>query len=180
MRTAKIRKIFLTLFLFCIFVRMAEQVYIDKSLGKAEQYTQLISQIRALINGEKDLTANMANVCAVLKYSMNFFWVGFYRVDGEELVLSVFQGPPACTRFSIQKGVCGACVRNKETVIVTNVHEFEGHIACSSESNSEIVLPVIQNNLVTWVLDIDSEHFSHFDEADAYYLKKILHMLFSN
>ncbi len=159
---------------------MAEQVHIDKSLGRAEQYTQLIPQIRALISGEKDLIANLANVCAVLKYNMHFFWVGFYRVDNEELILSVFQGPPACTRFSIQKGVCGACVRSKETVIVPNVHEFEGHIACSSESNSEIVLPVIQNNLVTWVLDIDSEHFNYFDETDAYYLKEILNMLFSN
>lgn len=163
----------------CIFVRMAEQVYINKLLGKAEQYIQLIPQIRALISGEKDLTANMANVCAALKYSMNFFWVGFYRVENEELVLNVFQGPPACTRFSVQKGVCGACVRRKETIIVPNVHQFEGHIACSSESNSEIVLPVIQNDTVTWVLDIDSEHFNHFDETDAYYLKEILNILFT-
>jgi GAF domain-containing protein len=161
---------------------MVEQVYVDKSLSKAEQYTQIIPQIKALISGEKDLTANMANVCAVLKYSMNFFWVGFYRVENEELVLNVFQGPPACTRFSIQKGVCGACVRGKKTIIVPNVHEFEGHIACSTESNSEIVLPVIENDAVTvtWVLDIDSEHFNHFDETDAYFLKEILNVLFAD
>lgn len=157
---------------------MAEEIYINTSLGKHEQYTQLIPQIRALVSGEKDLTANMANVCAVLKYSMNFLWVGFYRVDKEELILSVFQGPPACTRFSIQKGVCGACVRKKETVIVPNVHVFEGHIACSTKSNSEIVVPVIENGTVTWVLDIDSEDFNCFDEIDAYHLGEILKIVF--
>jgi GAF domain-containing protein len=157
---------------------MAEQISIDRALSKEEQYIQLIPQIKALISGEPDLIANMANVCAALKYNMNFFWVGFYRVEHGELILSVFQGPPACTRFSIQKGVCGACVRRKETIIVPDVHTFEGHIACSSESNSEIVLPVLQNGTVTWVLDIDSEHFNHFDQTDAQYLQQILEQLF--
>lgn len=157
---------------------MVEISYIDKHLPKEQKYHQIIPQIKALTNGEKELIANMANLCAVLKYTMQFFWVGFYRVEKEELILNVFQGPPACTRFSIQKGVCGKCVRDKKTIIVPDVHQFEGHIACSTESNSEIVVPVIQNNEVKWVLDIDSEHFNHFDEIDAHYLKEILDILF--
>ncbi|MCS7078206.1 MAG: GAF domain-containing protein [Bacteroidia bacterium] len=157
---------------------MAFEIYVEENLNKNEKYAQLLPQIKSLVENETDLIANLANICAALKYTMNFLWVGFYRVEGEELVLSVFQGPVACTRFSIQKGVCGACVRQKQPIIVPNVHLFEGHIACNHQSNSEIVIPVLKNGTVSWVLDIDSEHFDCFDEADVFFLQKILELVF--
>lgn len=156
---------------------MAENITFNAQVSKTEKYQQLLPQIKALVAPETDVIANLANICAVLKYTMGFFWVGFYRVVEKELVLSVFQGPVACTRFSIEKGVCGACVRQKSILIVPNVDEFDGHIACSSESKSEIVLPILVNNEVIWVLDVDSDVLNDFDEIDAHFLQEILNLM---
>lgn len=142
--------------------------------GKKEKYELLIPQIESLISGEENLTANLSNIIAALKYSMNFFWVGYYFVNGKELVLGPFQGPVACTRISYGKGVCGSCWKQEETIIVKDVNTFPGHIACSSESKSEIVLPAFKNSGVYLVLDVDSDQPSAFDETDKFYLEKVI------
>lgn len=144
---------------------------------KKDIYDLTYSQIKSLLHDEKDLIACLGNVCAVLKENFNFWWVGFYIVRGNELVLGPFQGPVACTRISLGKGVCGTSWQNKKTIVVPNVHEFPGHIACSALSNSEIVIPVIKNNEVLMVLDIDSEFYNTFDSDDQYYLEKIVDLI---
>ena len=146
-------------------------------MNKIEKYQSLLLQIESLISGESDPIANMANVAAVLHDAFGFWWTGFYRVEGQQLVLGPFQGPIACTRVPYGKGVCGTAWQCAKTVIVPNVHDFPGHIACSSASNSEIVVPIIRNNQVTAVLDIDSKDFNTFDETDQLYLEQIVKML---
>jgi len=156
---------------------MAEDLTITTSADKAEQYRSLIPQIRALLDGEPDLIANLANVCAALKEQFKWFWVGFYLVKDNELVLGPFQGPVACTRITLGKGVCGAAWQQEKTLIVPDVDEFPGHIACSSLSRSEIVLPIFNHSKVVAVLDADSEALDHFDETDARYLNEIVKLV---
>ncbi|WP_291402275.1 GAF domain-containing protein [Daejeonella sp.] len=155
---------------------MAEDLNIAKGT-KNEQYSSLIPQITALLSGETDQIANMANVCAALKEQFNFFWVGFYMVKGNELVLGPFQGPVACTRIQKSKGVCGSSWAQSKTLIVPDVEAFPGHIACSSASKSEIVIPIIRNGSVIGVLDVDSDELNSFDETDAIYLSQILDLI---
>src|ERR1700744_5266912 len=156
---------------------MAEDLTIIQTTDKAEQYRSLLPQIEALVTGEPDLTANMANICAALKQQFNWFWVGFYLVKGNELVLGPFQGPVACTRIAKGKGVCGAAWAQAGTLIVPDVDAFPGHIACSSLSRSEIVIPLFNNNAVVGVLDVDSEYFAHFDETDKQYLEQLISLI---
>lgn len=156
---------------------MAEDLTIAKTGTKEEQYQSLIPQIEALLYGETDLIANLANVCAALKEQFNWFWVGFYLVKNDELVLGPFQGPVACTRIKMGKGVCGTSWQKAETIIVPNVDEFPGHIACASASKSEIVLPLYKGENIIGVLDVDSEYLAHFDEVDGYYLNKVINLL---
>lgn len=153
---------------------MAEDLIILKG-SKEEQYKGLIPQIKGLVFGEDDLIANMANIAAALKEQFNFLWVGFYLVKDKELVLGPFQGPVACTRIQYGKGVCGASWAQKQCIIVPNVDEFPGHIACSSISKSEIVLPLFKDNEVFAILDVDSENLDTFDEIDKKYLQDIIH-----
>ena len=141
---------------------------------KQEQYEALIPQINALIEGEPDLVANLANTVAALKEQFGWFWVGFYLVKKDELVLGPFQGPVACTRIKKGRGVCGASWAQQKTLIVPDVEKFPGHIACNSLSKSEIVVPVIINNEVVAVLDVDSDSYDQFDETDKHYLEKIV------
>jgi L-methionine (R)-S-oxide reductase len=156
---------------------MAEDLTIITSADKTAQYKSLIPQIEALITGEEYLIANLANICAALKEQFNWFWVGFYLVKGNELVLGPFQGPVACTRIAMGKGVCGTAWQQAETLIVADVDEFPGHIACSSLSRSEIVLPLFNGNEVVGVLDVDSEHLSHFDGVDKQYLEQVVKLV---
>jgi len=156
---------------------MAEDLLIIKDSTKEAQYISLIPQITALLRGETDLIANLANVAAALKEQFSWFWVGFYFVKGDELVLGPFQGPVACTRIGKGKGVCGTSWQRQEVIIVSNVDEFPGHIACASASRSEIVLPVFKAGQVIGVLDADSELLAHFDDIDALYLKEIIELL---
>jgi L-methionine (R)-S-oxide reductase len=156
---------------------MAEDLKIDTSADKKAQYQSLLPQIEALLYQEPDLVANMANVCAALKEQFKWFWVGFYLVKQGELVLGPFQGPVACTRIAKGKGVCGTAWQNAETLIVADVDEFPGHIACSSLSRSEIVIPIIHNNEVVGVLDVDSEDLDKFDEVDAEYLQQVIRLV---
>lgn len=142
--------------------------------SKESQYDSILPQISSLIDGESDQIANMANICAALKEQFNFFWVGFYMIKDDELVLGPFQGPVACTRIKIGKGVCGSAWEQKKTIIVPDVDLFPGHIACSSASKSEIVIPIIRNGNVIGVLDVDSAELNSFDETDADYLQQIL------
>ena len=146
-------------------------------MTKQEKYQTLLPQVESLVAGETDMIANMANVAAALHEAFGFWWTGFYRVDVQQLVLGPFQGPIACTRIPYGRGVCGTAWQRAATVIVPNVHEFAGHIACSSASNSEIVVPVIRDNRVIAVLDIDSTDFGAFDETDKHYLEQIVGML---
>ncbi|WP_207425479.1 GAF domain-containing protein [Pedobacter sp. SYSU D00535] len=155
---------------------MAEDLKIIEG-KKEEQYQSLVPQIRALIEGESDLTANLANISAALKEQFNFFWVGFYLVKDDELVLGPFQGPVACTRIQKGRGVCGAAWAEGRTLIVPDVEAFPGHIACSSLSKSEIVVPLIQEDQVVGVLDVDSERLSAFDEVDQKYLEAIVQLI---
>jgi len=145
--------------------------------NKEEQYSNLLPQVKGLLEGEPELVANLANISAALKEQFGWLWVGFYLVKGEELVLGPFQGPLACTRIKKGRGVCGKCWENKRTLIVADVEKFPGHIACSSLSRSEIVIPVIKNNEVVAVLDVDSEALNHFDETDKKYLEEIVGMI---
>lgn len=157
---------------------MAESLAISKTADRQTIYEELAPQIAALVAGETDLTANLANVCAALKEAFGFFWVGFYVVKENQLVLNAFQGPIACTRIAFDKGVCGHCYTTKEIVIVPNVEEFPGHIACSSASKSEIVLPVFDlKGDVAIVLDVDSDKLNDFDEVDAKGLQKIVEII---
>jgi len=156
---------------------MAEELIISNDLSKAEKYESLIPQIEALVTGEPDLTANLANIAAALKYGMGFFWVGFYLVKNDELVLGPFQGPIACTRIRKGKGVCGTSWANAETVLVPNVDEFPGHIACSSDSKSEIVLPAMKNGEVSLILDVDSDQINDFDQTDKEHLEKLMRIV---
>lgn len=152
---------------------MSENIFIDPDQSKELQYQQLLPQISSLISGETNVVSNMANIAAALKQTFDWWWVGFYLVEKNELVLGPFQGPVACTRIGFGKGVCGTSWKEKQTILVPDVHKFPGHIACSSATNSEIVVPVIKNNEVIGVLDIDSEHLSHFDETDKIYLEQL-------
>lgn len=145
--------------------------------AKDEKYSQLMPQIVALLEDENDMIANMANVAALLHEEFHFWWTGFYRVKGEELVLGPFQGPVACTRIRMGRGVCGTAWQLAETVVVPNVHEFPGHIACSSASQSEIVVPIIHDGVVYGVLDIDSERLGTFDEVDRVWLERVAALL---
>jgi L-methionine (R)-S-oxide reductase len=156
---------------------MAEDLKIVTDISKEEQYRSLIPQIAALIEGEPDQIANLANIAAALKEQFGWFWVGFYLVKHEVLVLGPFQGPVACTRIQKGKGVCGTSWLQGETLIVPDVEEFPGHIACAAASRSEIVLPLFRAGEVIGVLDVDSEHLAYFDEVDAKYLKEIISLL---
>ena len=154
---------------------MAEKLLI-KGDTKEELYANLLPRLDALINGESDIIANMANIAACIKETFGFFWVGFYRVVDKELVLGPFQGSLACTRIKKGRGVCGTSWEKAATIIVPDVEEFPGHIACSSASKSEIVVPVIHDKCVIAVLDIDSDQMNTFDEKDRYWLEKIAAM----
>ncbi len=156
---------------------MAEDLKITHSIDKKEQYQSLLPQIAALLHGETDLIANLANVCAALKEQFKWFWVGFYMVKGNELVLGPFQGPVACTRIGKGKGVCGAAWEQGNTLIVPDVEAFPGHIACSSLSRSEIVLPIYHNGNIIGVLDVDSEELDQLDQTDAIYLEQIIKLI---
>ncbi len=151
---------------------MAENLVI-RGKNKRERYEMLFPQLWALIDGETDVVANLANVVAALKQTFDFFWVGFYVVKEDCLVLAPFQGPVACTRIRRGKGVCGTAWAERRTVIVPDVEQFPGHIACSSESRSEIVVPILQGEAVVAVLDIDSNQLAAFDETDARYLEQL-------
>ncbi|HET6768734.1 MAG TPA: GAF domain-containing protein [Chitinophagaceae bacterium] len=155
---------------------MAEDLLIAKGT-KEEQYESLLPQIKALLDGESDLTANLANVVAALKEQFNWLWVGFYLVKRDELVLGPFQGPVACTRIRNGKGVCGTSWARAETLIVPDVEKFPGHIACSSLSRSEIVIPVIRNDKVVGVLDADSITLNEYDNIDQKYLQQIIDLI---
>lgn len=151
---------------------MAEDLYIGKG-DKTEKYRELLPQLHSLVDTETNRIANLANIAAALKQTFNFFWVGFYLVDGDELVLGPFQGPVACTRIRFGKGVCGSAWQEAQTLIVPDVEQFPGHIACSSDSKSEIVVPIIKQGMVIGVLDIDSDTLASFDETDARFLEEI-------
>lgn len=155
---------------------MAEDLLIAKGT-KEEQYKSLLPQIKALLEGEPDVVANLANVVAALKEQFNWLWVGFYLVKNDELVLGPFQGPVACTRIKKGKGVCGTSWARAETLIVPDVEKFPGHIACSSLSRSEIVIPIIRNGAVVGVLDADSIILSQFDNIDQKYLEQIIDLI---
>ena len=152
---------------------MAEDLHIIQGT-KAEQYQALMPQVKALIEGEPDLVANLANMVAALKEQFGWFWVGFYLVKKDELVLGPFQGPVACTRIRKGRGVCGSSWQQQKTLIVPDVEKFPGHIACSSLSKSEIVVPVIRNGEVVAVLDVDSTELDQFDETDKQWLEEML------
>ena len=156
---------------------MAETLVISQSTDKATRYQTLLPQIEALTLGEADVIANLSNIAAALKQTMGFFWVGFYIVKNKELVLGPFQGPIACTRIAFGKGVCGACWKEKKTIIVDDVEKFPGHIACSSDSKSEIVLPAFKNGEVALVLDVDSDKLHDFDQTDERYLAQVMHLI---
>ncbi len=154
---------------------MAESLYLPKTTNRKEIYEAIIPQIKALISDESDLIANLANLSAVLKEAFGFFWVGFYIKKENQLVLGPFQGPLACTRINFNKGVCGHCYTTKQTVIVPNVDEFPGHIACSLASKSEIVVPVFdKNGNVAMVLDVDRDLLNDFSEVDKEGLEEIV------
>lgn len=159
---------------------MAEEIHLIHA-SKEEQYLSLLPQIEGLIAGETDLTANLANVCAALKAQFNFFWVGFYVVKGDELVLGPFQGPVACTRIAKGRGVCGQAWQQKHVLLVPDVDAFPGHIACSSLSKSEVVIPLFgADNEVKAVLDVDSDRLNDFDEIDVTYLSKLCALISVN
>jgi L-methionine (R)-S-oxide reductase len=156
---------------------MAEQLHISTAASKHERYAELVPQIEALVSGETDLVANLSNIAAALRQAMHFFWVGFYVVKGEQLVLGPFQGPIACTRIDYGKGVCGACWKEGRVILVPDVEKFPGHIACSSDSRSEIVLPVMKQGEVVMVLDVDSDRLNDFDAVDQEALTRITRII---
>ncbi|MCC5938134.1 MAG: GAF domain-containing protein [Lunatimonas sp.] len=152
---------------------MAEEIFIPKTASKSELYESLLPQIEALVKSETDLIANLANISAVLKTSFDFFWVGFYLVKDQELVLGPFQGPLACTRIAFGKGVCGTAWKEEQTILVPDVDAFPGHIACSTASRSEIVVPIVHKGTVAMVLDVDAANLDAFDDVDSHYLEKL-------
>ena len=156
---------------------MAETLFLPQSGTKEEIYQALLPQVEALITGEQDLVANLANIAAALREAFGFFWVGFYVVQGQELVLGPFQGPIACTRIAYGRGVCGTAWKEQKTQLVPDVEAFPGHIACSSASKSEIVVPAFQNGKVFLVLDVDSDQLDDFDAVDQRYLEALMGML---
>lgn len=156
--------------------RMAEDLQISSG-SKEDQYRSLVPQIKGLLEGENDLVANLANVAAALKEQFGWLWIGFYLVKEGELVLGPFQGPVACTRIRKGRGVCGSSWAEARTLIVPDVEQFPGHIACSSSSRSEIVVPVIRGTEVVAVLDADSADYNHFDKTDQQYLEEIISLL---
>jgi GAF domain-containing protein len=157
---------------------MAEELLLPEYAGKAEIYETLLPQLKSLTEGEADLTANLANVSAALKQAFNWWWVGFYLVKSNQLVLAPFQGPVACTRIAYEKGVCGRAWKEKKSLFVPDVNHFAGHIACSSSSVSEIVVPVFdKNGEIAGVIDVDSERFDVLDETDVFYLEKIAQII---
>ncbi len=155
---------------------MAEDLNIITG-SKTEQYTSIIPQIKGLLEGEPDLIANLANITGALKEQFNWLWVGFYLVKKDELVLGPFQGPIACTRIKKGRGVCGTAWEKSETLIVPDVNKFAGHIFCNSTSKSEIVVPILRNDQVLAVLDVDSTEYDQFDETDRHYLEEIVELI---
>ena len=156
---------------------MAESLQIANG-GKEDKYALLYSKVQALVEAEDDIIANMANIASMLHYTFNFWWTGFYRVCGDELVLAPFQGPLACSRIKYGRGVCGTAWKEKCTQVVPDVELFPGHIACSSESKSEIVVPLFDvDGNVTAVLDVDSEKYATFDECDSVWLQRIVSLI---
>ena len=155
---------------------MAEELHIAQG-GKEEKYALLYKQVTALVESENDTIANMANVAAMIHYTFGFWWTGFYRVSGEQLVLGPFQGPLACSRIAYGRGVCGTAWKEARSQVVPDVEQFPGHIACSSASKSEIVVPLLKDGIVVAVLDIDSEHLATFDETDKLWLERIMELM---
>lgn len=156
---------------------MSENLYIPISASKLDKYQAILPQIEALISGEPDRYANLANISAALKEAFGFFWVGFYLVKEGQLVLGPFQGPIACTRINPGKGVCGTAWVEKKTLLVPDVERFPGHIACNAASKSEVVVPVFQDSEVVMVLDVDSDQLDDFDSVDQEYLEKMMRIL---
>ena len=156
---------------------MSENLIVNSNASKEEKYADLLPQIEAVIDGELDIIANMANVASMIQETFQFWWTGFYRVIDNQLVLGPFQGPMACTRIKFGKGVCGTAWKEAQTIIVKDVDQFPGHIACSSASRSEIVVPLKVNGEVVGVLDIDSEKLSNFDSTDQKWLEKVAVLL---
>ncbi len=156
---------------------MAESITLTPNATKEERYKEMLPQLKAVLEVEDDLIANLANTCAILKEAFDFFWVGFYINKEDELVLGPFQGPLACTRISFGKGVCGTAASEQRTLVVPDVERFPGHIACSADSKSEIVLPLIVGGHTKMVLDIDSDLLDDFDETDAHYLEEVMYII---
>lgn len=157
---------------------MAETLFVSQTADRAAAYSEIAPQIAALIDGERDVTANLANIAAAIKQAFDYFWVGFYIAKGGELVVGPFQGPIACSRIAFGKGVCGTAFSTGETQIVPDVDKFPGHIACASESRSEIVVPIFSPEGKVWgVLDVDSDKLDDFDETDAVGLRSIVRIL---
>jgi L-methionine (R)-S-oxide reductase len=156
---------------------MAEELVVVAGGDKGERYGGLIPQVEALVMGEADLVANLSNIAAALRQTFNFFWVGFYLVKDDQLVLGPFQGPIACTRINFGKGVCGSSWKEKKTIVVPDVEAFPGHIACNSASKSEIVLPAFKNGEVALVLDVDSDVLNDFDDTDQRELEKVMRIV---
>lgn len=179
MHTAKFNRLFLPIIIHLTPMNMRElNDYQDLTkLSKPEKYAYVFTAMQGLLESETDQTASLANAAALLKETFNWWWVGFYLVKKDELVLGPFQGPVACTRIGYGKGVCGSAWKEGRTLVVPNVHQFPGHIACSAVSNSEIVVPVFSNDHVVAVLDADSEHFDHFDNTDHLQLEEFCSLL---
>ena len=156
---------------------MAETLIIPRQAGRKEIYERLLPQIQSLVADEPNTVANLANIAAALREALGFFWVGSYLVEGQELVLGPFQGPVACTRIAYGRGVCGQAWAERKTIIVPNVNDFPGHIACSAASQSEIVVPVIKDGQVVMVLDVDSDQLDAFSEVDERYLGKLVQFM---
>ncbi|MBD3626846.1 GAF domain-containing protein [Cyclobacterium sp.] len=156
---------------------MSENIVVPSHAGKTEKYEALAPQLEALFSGETDLIANLANMTAILKEIFGFFWVGFYLVKNEQLVLGPFQGPLACTRIGYGKGVCGKAWETMQTQLIPDVEAFPGHIACSAASRSEIVVPLLKSGKVMGVLDIDSDKLADFDQIDQKYLEKLVSLI---
>lgn len=154
-----------------------EQSFKTNIADKAERYQQFLKDYELMISGETEEISVMANTCAAIREAFNFFWIGFYLVKGEQLILGPFQGPVACSIIRFGKGVCGTAWAKKETQVVPDVDQFPGHIACSSDSRSEIVVPVMVNDEVKGVLDIDSDQLNTFDNIDKHYLEKLVDIL---
>ncbi|ENV09894.1 hypothetical protein F966_01720 [Acinetobacter higginsii] len=152
---------------------MAEELVLQQG-HKAEQYQSILPQIQAIVEDESDVIANLANICAALKQQFDWFWIGFYLVKDNELVLGPFQGPIACTRIAKGRGVCGAAWQQQQVIVVPDVDQFPGHIACSSASRSEIVLPIMKAGECVGVLDVDSDELNQFDQIDAEYLQELM------